>query len=152
MGHFCGLVGCIEDLRRFIGILIYFMTWKQEIANLWIFKWRGWKPNPSPLAPQVKNLTTQPPLGIFVVWPAWKSNFVADVVILLPVKFHWILLGCFRGKIKNVSASQRPGRQSCFLIGPKTTNWVEEVEILLPIKFRWIMFSFCREDVENVKS
>ena len=26
-------------------------TWKQEITNLWKFKWRDWESNPGPLAP-----------------------------------------------------------------------------------------------------
>ena len=29
------MVGCIEDLRRFIGIFSFIATWKQEITNLW---------------------------------------------------------------------------------------------------------------------
>ena len=37
-------------------------TWKQEITNLWKFKWRGRKSNPGPLALQAKSLTTRPPL------------------------------------------------------------------------------------------
>ena len=37
-------------------------TWKQEITNLWKFKWRGRKSNPGPLAPKAKSLTTRPPL------------------------------------------------------------------------------------------
>ena len=37
-------------------------TWKQEITNLWKFKWRGRESNPGPLAPQAKSSTTRPPL------------------------------------------------------------------------------------------
>ena len=37
-------------------------TWKQEITNLWKFKWRGGESNPGPLSPQAKSLTTRPPL------------------------------------------------------------------------------------------
>ena len=40
-------------------------------------------------------------MGIFVCFLTGlkNTNLVEDVVILLPVKFHWILLGSFRGKI-----------------------------------------------------
>ena len=37
-------------------------TWKQEITNLWKFKWWGRESNPGPLAPQAKSLTTWPSL------------------------------------------------------------------------------------------
>ena len=37
-------------------------TWKQEITNLWKFKWWCRESNPVPLAPQAKSLTTRPPL------------------------------------------------------------------------------------------
>ena len=41
-------------------------------------------------------------------------NLVEYVVILLPIKFNWILLCGFRGEFKNVLANQRPWRPSCF--------------------------------------
>ena len=41
-------------------------------------------------------------------------NLVEYVVILLPIKFHWILLCGFRGEFKNILANQRPWRPSCF--------------------------------------
>ena len=47
---------------RFTSLQWYFShiaTWKQEITNLWKFKWRGRESNPVPLAPQPKSL----PLG-----------------------------------------------------------------------------------------
>ena len=72
---------------------------------------------------------------VFLITPK-ITNFVEDVEILLSVKFRYIPFSSFRGEVKNVSANQRPGRQSCFPIGPKNTNLVEDVEILLPVKFR----------------
>ena len=47
------------SLQRYFN---HIATWKQEITNLWKFKWRGRESNPSPLAPQTKSLTTRPPL------------------------------------------------------------------------------------------
>ena len=64
-----------------------------------------------------------------------------DVRILLSVKFHWIPLSGFRGKVENVSANQRPGRPSCFFwLARKTQKLLEDVEILLPVKFHWMPF------------
>ena len=51
-----------------------------------------------------------------------NTNFVEDVEILLPVKFRSIPFSGFRGEVENVSANQRPGRPSCFPIGPKNTS------------------------------
>ena len=48
-----------------------------------------------------------------------NTNFVEDVEILLPVKFHEIPFSCFRGEVKNVSANQKPGRPSCFSDRPE---------------------------------
>ena len=45
-----------------VTISAIFTTWKQEITNLWKFKWRGQESNPGPLALQAKSLTTRPPL------------------------------------------------------------------------------------------
>ena len=42
-------------------------TWKQEITNLWKFKWRGRESNLGLLAPQAKSLTTQPLLLLVYV-------------------------------------------------------------------------------------
>ena len=92
--------------------------------------------------------------GGHLVFPigSQNTNLVQDVVILLPDKFCWIPFSGFRGEVLNVSANQRPGRQSCFPIGPKHTNLVGDFEILLPVKFRWIPFSGIRGEVKNVKS
>ena len=43
-----------------------------------------------------------------------NTNFVEDIEVLLPVKFHWIPFSGFRGEVENVSASQRPGLPSLF--------------------------------------
>ena len=61
---------------------------------------------------------------------------VEDVQILVPVKFRGIPFSSFRGEVGNVSANQRPGRQSCFSDRPENTNLVEDDEILYPGKFR----------------
>ena len=42
------------------------------------------------------------------------TNLVEGVKIMLPVKFRWILFGCFREEVENVSANQRSGQSSCF--------------------------------------
>ena len=58
-----------EDLRRFEQqYLSHIATWKQEITNLWKFKWRGRGSNPGPLAPQAKSLTTRPSLLPSKLW------------------------------------------------------------------------------------
>ena len=90
--------------------------------------------------------------GGHLVFPSGpeNTNFVEDIEILLPVKFSWIPFNSFRGEVENVSANQRPGRPSCFLIGQKNTNTVEDVEILLTVKFHWIPISGFRGEVENV--
>ena len=72
---------------------------------------------------------------VFPIGPK-NTNLVEDVEILLPVKFRQIPFSCFRGEVENVSANQRPGRQSCFSNGPENANLVEDVEIMLPVKFR----------------
>ena len=81
-----------------------------------------------------------------------NTNLVEGFEILLPIKFGWIWFSGFRGEVENVSANQRPGRPSSFLIGPKNTNLVEGVEILLPVKFPWIPFSSFYREVENVSA
>ena len=58
---------------------------------------------------------------VFPIGPK-NTNLVEGVDILLPIKFHWIQLSGFRGKVKNVSANQRPGRISCFSNQPKNTH------------------------------
>ena len=55
---------------------------------------------------------------VFSIGPKNK-NLVEDVEILLPVKFHQIPFSGFRGKVKNVSANQKPGRPSCFCDRPE---------------------------------
>ena len=50
---------------------------------------------------------------VFLIGPK-NTNLVEDVEILLPIKFHWIPFGGFRGEVEKVSANQRPGRPSCF--------------------------------------
>ena len=56
---------------------------------------------------------------ILFFWLARKTNLVADVEILLPVKFRWIPFSGFRGEVKNVSANQRSERPSCFSDRPE---------------------------------
>ena len=51
-----------------------------------------------------------------------NTNFVEDVEILLPLKFRWIPFSRFRGEVENVSANQRPGRQSCFFRSAQKTQ------------------------------
>ena len=66
-----------------------------------------------------------------------NTNLEEGVEILLPIQFRRIPFSRFRGKVKNVSANQRPGRPFCFFpIGLKNTNVVEGIESLLPVKFR----------------
>ena len=48
-----------------------------------------------------------------------NTNLVEDIEILLPVKFRGIPFNGFRGEVENVSANQRPGRQSCFSNQPE---------------------------------
>ena len=65
-----------------------------------------------------KSKMSQPIRGqgghlVFLIGPN-NTQSVADVEILLPVKFHWILISGFRREVENVSANQRPGRPSCF--------------------------------------
>ena len=55
---------------------------------------------------------------VFPIGPK-NTNFVESVEILLPIKFRWIPFSGFRGEVKNVSANQRPGRQSCFSDRPE---------------------------------
>ena len=43
-----------------------------------------------------------------------NTNLVEDFEILIPVKFCWIPISGFRGKVENLLANQRPGRPSCF--------------------------------------
>ena len=54
------LVGCIEDLHRFIGISAILALEAGDNQTL-KFKWPGRESNPGPLAPQPKSLTTRPP-------------------------------------------------------------------------------------------
>ena len=52
-----------------------------------------------------------------------NTNFVQNVEILHPVKFHLIPFNGFR-EVENVSANQRSGRPSCFYDPPeKTQTW-----------------------------
>ena len=84
-----------------------------------------------------RKCLSQSEVGFAIIGPE-NTNLLEDVVMLLPVKFRWILSSGYREEVKNVSINQRPGRPSWFPIGPKNTNFVEEIEILLPVKFRWI--------------
>ena len=56
------LVGFRINVDLAIFLLSHISNWKQEITNLWKFKWRGRESNPVPLAAQAKSLTTRPPL------------------------------------------------------------------------------------------
>ena len=55
---------------------------------------------------------------VFRIGPK-NTNLVADVEILLPVKFCYISFSGFRGEVENVSANQRPGQPSCFSDRPE---------------------------------
>ena len=74
-----------------------------------------------------------------------NTNLIEDVEILLRVKFRCIPCGSFRQEVENISANQRPGRPSCFSIGPKITNLVEDggtLRYCLPssfVKFPWVV-------------
>ena len=81
-----------------------------------------------------------------------NTNLVEDVENLPSVKFRWIPFSSFIGEVENVSANQRTGRLSCFLISPPNASLLEDVEILLPVKFCWILFSGFRGKVENVSA
>ena len=56
-----------------------------------------------------------------LVFPIGPKNkyLVEDVEILFPVEFRWIQFSGVRGEIENVSANQRPGRQSRFSDRPE---------------------------------
>ena len=47
------------------------------------------------------------------------------------IRFYQIMFRGYRGKVKNVSANQRPGRHLCWPIGPRNTNVVQSVEYLI---------------------
>ena len=55
---------------------------------------------------------------VFPISPK-NTNLVEGVEILLPVKLHWIPFSGFREEVDNVSATQRPGRPSCFSDQPE---------------------------------
>ena len=55
---------------------------------------------------------------VFLISPK-NASLVEDVEILLPVKFCWILLSGFRGKVENVSANHRSGWPFCFSDPPE---------------------------------
>ena len=57
-----GWLGFFFRINVDLAIFQQYLTWKQEITNLWKFKWRGRESNPGPLAPQAESLTTRPPL------------------------------------------------------------------------------------------
>ena len=107
----------------------------EDIDILLLVKFRGIL-----LAVSKKSKMCQPIRGQggHLVFPIGQknSNLVEDIEILLLVKFRGILFSSFKGEVENVSANQRPGRQSCFSDRPKNTNLVEDVEILLPVKFQ----------------
>ena len=52
-----------------------------------------------------------------------NTNFVEDIEILLPVKFHQIHFGGSRGEVENVSVNHRPGQQSWF------SDWPEQYKL-----------------------
>ena len=63
------------------------------------------------------------------------TNLVADVAILLSVKFCRLLFSSFKGKVKNVSQSEAGA--AIFVFRPaRKTNLAENVETLSPVKFR----------------
>ena len=73
------LVSCIEDLRRFSGILAISRLGSRDYQSL-KSDWRGWESNPGPLTPQAKSLTTRPsPLAIWgasvgISYNLWYEN------------------------------------------------------------------------------
>ena len=79
-----------------------------------------------------------------------KNKNLAEIKILLSVKFCSILFSGFKGEVDNVLANSRPGRPFWFSDRPENTNSVEDIEILLPVKFLWILFSSFREKVDPV--
>ena len=73
--------------------------------------------------PEEKSKMPQPIRGQgghldFPIGPK-NTNLVEDVEVLLPVMFRWILFSGFKGEVENVSANQKPGRQSCFSDRPE---------------------------------
>ena len=58
-------------------------------------------------------------VGHLVFLIGQNTNLVEDVEILFSVKFRWIPFSGFRGEVENVSANQRPGRQSSFSNRPE---------------------------------
>ena len=86
---------------------------------------------------------------VFPIGPK-NTNFVKDIEIVLPVKFHWIPFSSFR-EVEMSPPIRGQGGHFIFPIGPKKTDYVEDIDILLPVKFRRILFSGFRE-VENVSA
>ena len=83
----------------FTSLQLYFShvaTWKQEITNLWNFKWRGRESNPGPLAPQAKSLTTRPPLLLSMqrisIWnPDVQIQSLMTLLICCWIVLHYII-------------------------------------------------------------
>ena len=89
--------------------------------------------------------------AILVLRSARKStNSVEGLEILLPVKFRWIPVSGFRGKVENTLANQRSWQPSWFSDRPERHKLGRGRWDLFPAKFRWIPFSGFRGEVENV--
>ena len=85
-----------------------------SLTSVQLFQSRSWK-----CLSQLEAMA-----AILVFQSVRKTNLVEDVETSLPVKYCWIPFSSFRGEVKNVSANQRPGKQSCFSKWPeKTQTW-----------------------------
>ena len=94
--------------------------------------------------------------GVHFVFPICpkNTNFVEDIEILLPIKFHLILFSGCRGEVENVSANQSPGRSSRCSDRPEKHKLGKGRWDLvnIPVKFRWTLLCCFRGEVENMKS
>ena len=88
---------------------------------------------------------------VFPIGPK-NTNFVADVEILLPVKFRLIPFSGFRGEVENVSVNQRPRRPTCFSDRPEKhklgrgrwdlASYQVSLNSVLQFQRPWRQFSF----------
>ena len=99
-------------------------TWKIALRSCFLasfFEFRSAVSEEKSKMPQ--PITGQGGHLVFPISPK-NTNLVEGVEILLPVKFRWFPFSGFRGEVENVSANQRPGRQSCFFYRPeKHKTW-----------------------------
>ena len=92
------------------------LTWEKTLRSWFLSSFIGFRS-------EEKSKISQPIRGhgghlVFPIGPK-NTNLVENVRIFLSVKFRWIPISSFRGKVENVSANQRPGQPSCFSDPPE---------------------------------